>query len=276
VVRFGQWMAAGVLVSAVMMVALLLLVRLVARGPAPELETGAGDSHRGHTPLSGGERVTLTAFGLAVSLWLAPTFAALALGADHPWTKSIEQRLPEGLVGLSCGVLLFVLPAGLRPFRPALRWEQATRIDWGTLLLFGGGMSLGDMFFKTGLGDALGRAAVDLTGVSSVAGLTLLTTALAAAVSEVTSNTASASLAVPVAIALARALSLDPTIPALGAAMGSSLGLMLPVSTAPNAIVYGTGHVRLRDMIVVGVCVDAIGVLVIWAVLMTVWPLVAG
>ena len=92
-------------------------------------------------------------------------------------------------------------------------------------------------------------------------------------VSETSSNTASASVMVPVMIAVAQSLGVSPVPPAIGAALGASFGFMLPVSTPPNAIVYGSGLVPLREMIRSGVVLDLAGSLLIWLGLRVLCPL---
>jgi sodium-dependent dicarboxylate transporter 2/3/5 len=92
------------------------------------------------------------------------------------------------------------------------------------------------------------------------------------ALSETSSNTASASMVVPVVIAVAGTAGVSPIPPAIGAALGASLGFMLPVSTPPNAIVYGTGLVPLREMIRAGLWLDLAGSIVIWVSLRVLCP----
>ncbi|HHY95660.1 MAG TPA: anion transporter, partial [Firmicutes bacterium] len=154
-----------------------------------------------------------------------------------------------------------------------ITWREATRIDWGTLLLFGGGLSLGKLMFDTKLADAIGKGLMDLTGATSVWGITLAAILVAILVSEATSNTASANMVVPVMISLAMAAGVNPIPPALGATLGASYGFMLPVSTPPNAIVYGSGMIPITKMIRAGVLFDIAGAMIIWFGLRIMLPL---
>jgi solute carrier family 13 (sodium-dependent dicarboxylate transporter), member 2/3/5 len=158
--------------------------------------------------------------------------------------------------------LLFLLPAG--PGRAAMTWKEAMTIDWGTLLLFGGGMSLGGLLFETGLAEAMGQASAQALGLVPPNAVAGLSAALALFISELASNTASANVAVPIALSLAAGAAVPPLRPALSATFASSFGFILPVSTAPNALVYGTGRVPLRTMFVHGALLDASGLLAIW------------
>jgi sodium-dependent dicarboxylate transporter 2/3/5 len=146
-------------------------------------------------------------------------------------------------------------------------------IDWGTILLFGGGLSLGRLMFDTGLAEAIGRAMVRVSGAESLWALTAVAVVTGVLLSETCSNTASASMLVPVVIAIAQATGVSPVPPALGAALGASFGFMLPVSTPPNAIVYGSGLVPLREMIRAGAVLDAVGIAIIWLSLRLLCPL---
>jgi sodium-dependent dicarboxylate transporter 2/3/5 len=158
---------------------------------------------------------------------------------------------------------LFVLPVDLRTGRFTIGWADAARIDWGTLLLFGGGLALGGAMFRTGLAAALGEGLVAFTGSDSLVALTFLFTFVAILVTEATSNVATATMIGPLAIAAAQAAGVSPIPPAVAAALGSSMGSMLPVSTPPNAIVYGTGCIRITQMVRTGAVIDLASALLV-------------
>jgi sodium-dependent dicarboxylate transporter 2/3/5 len=157
---------------------------------------------------------------------------------------------------------------------PAISWREATQIDWGVVLLYGGGFALGVLSVQTGLAEAMGRGLTGLLPAHGSFGLLVASVVLAAVLSETTSNTASANMVVPVVIAIARASGLDPLEAALGATFGASLGFMLPVSTPCNAIVYGSGLIPLGRMIRWGFALDVAGVIVIIALVRMLSPLV--
>jgi sodium-dependent dicarboxylate transporter 2/3/5 len=225
-------------------------------------------------PWSRGERNTLFAFAATVFFWVLPGAVALVAGSDSPAYVWLGAHLPEGVVALLGAGLLFVLPTNLSRQEFTLPWREAVRIDWWIVFLYGGGIALGTLAFKTGLASALGRSLTDLLGVQSVFGLIALSTALATILSETTSNTASANMVVPVVIAFAQSSGIDPLLPALAATMGASLGFMLPVSTPCNAIVYGSGRIPLTRMIRHGIVLDLAGIAAIIAVVSLLGPLV--
>jgi sodium-dependent dicarboxylate transporter 2/3/5 len=137
------------------------------------------------------------------------------------------------------------------------------RIDWGVIFLFGGGILLGELARQNGLSERWGRELVDATGANSTWAITALVTGVAILLSELTSNTATATLMAPLAANLAVAAHAAPLPPILGATLGSSFGFMLPISTAPNAMAYGTGRVRVVEMARAGVVFDLAGFVVI-------------
>ena len=161
-------------------------------------------------PWSRGERNTLFAFAATVFFWVLPGVVALVAGQDAPAYTWLVAHLPEGVVALFGAGLLFVLPTDLARHEFTLPWREAVKIDWWIVFLYGGGIALGTLAFKTGLAEALGRSLTDLLGVHSVFGLIALSTALATVLSETTSNTASANMVVPVVIAFAQSAGIDP------------------------------------------------------------------
>lgn len=219
------------------------------------------------------QRNVAAVFGLACVGWMLPGALAMVAGPEAPPARFLEARLPESAVALGAGALLFMLPTDLARREFTITWRDAARIEWGTILLFGGGLSLGRLMFETGLAETVGRALVRLSGAEGVWALTAMGIVIGVALSEASSNTASASMVVPVVIAVAGTNGVSPIPPAIGAALGASLGFMLPVSTPPNAIVYGTGLVPLREMIRPGLWLDVAGSIVIWVSLRLLCPL---
>jgi sodium-dependent dicarboxylate transporter 2/3/5 len=141
------------------------------------------------------------------------------------------------------------------------------------LLLFGGGLSLGSLAEATGLARWAGEGVVRSGLASSPEGLLLVSIAAALLVTEVASNTAAATLVVPVSIAAALQAGFDPVPPALGAGIACSCAFVFPVSTPPNAIVFGTGRVPLTRMIRAGALLDVVCLVVLWGGLVLLGPL---
>jgi sodium-dependent dicarboxylate transporter 2/3/5 len=214
-------------------------------------------------PLSPGQRNTLIAFGVTVALWLFPGVLAILGLAQTPFAVGFNAAVPESVAAMTGAILLFVLPVQWRSRQFTLKWEEAVRIDWDIILLFGGGLAMGELAFTTGLAESMGRGITSLLPARSEMALTILFTAVAILMSEAASNTASANMIVPIAIAVAQAAGVNPLQPALGATLGASMGFMMPISTPPNAIVYSSGHVPITAMMRHGIVLDIIGFVVI-------------
>ncbi len=230
-------------------------------------------------PWHAGQINTLIAFAVAVTLWITPGILELPGVASFELSKALsawfKTHLPESIVALLAASLLFMLPTRLRDGEFTLSWHDAQKIDWGTILLFGGGLALGSLMFDTGVAEAMGRGltARFLSADASVWTLTAFAIALGIVLSEATSNTASANMVVPVVIAICQSAKVSALPPALGAVLGASYGFMLPVSTPPNAIVYGSGLVPLSRMMRAGILFDLIGFVIIWGGLRLLCPM---
>jgi len=270
-VTFLGWCAVGVpLVAVLTGLTVFLLGRLFPAGVA-RLD-GVGQHVAAERSRLGGwttaQRSTACAFGATVAMWVGPGILLAIVGAEHPISRWLQARLPEGVAAVCGASLLFVLP-GDRPAaggrRPrTLSWQEA-RIDWGIVLLYGGGMSLGTLAFSTGLAGAIGTGITGWLPDGPGRGIALVAVAavVAALTSEFTSNTASANMVVPVVIALGRAAGADAVPAALAATFAASLGFAMPVSTPCNAIVYGSGRIPLPAMMRAGVLLDAAGVAIV-------------
>ena len=225
-------------------------------------------------PWTRGQRNVIVAFAVTVFLWVAPGLAAI-VGLDGSRAmQAFATSVPESIAAIAGAVLLFVLPIDWRQRRFTLTWDQAASIDWGIILLYGGGLALGDLAFETGLASWLGSGLTSILPVHTELALTIAFTGAAIVLSEATSNAASANMIVPVAIAVALAAGIDPLRPALAATLGASMGFMMPISTAPNAIVYSSGYVPIGAMMRHGLLLDVAAFVVIVAVVTLLGPLV--
>jgi sodium-dependent dicarboxylate transporter 2/3/5 len=276
-IPFFQWMLLALPVSVALFLLLAVILRILH--PAPTgfglegLTSAVEEMRRGIQPWGRAQSFTLVAFLTAVTLWVFPGVLALFFGVDSPLYQTVSGRLEEGVVALVAASLLFLLPVDWKQPRGALEWREAVKIDWGTILLFGGGLSLGALMYSTRLAERVARELLAATGEPSLWTITAVATLAAILVTETTSNTASASMVVPVAIAVAKAAGVSPLAPALGATMGASLAFMLPVSTPPNAIVYGSGRVSLLAMLRAGLWLDLLAFLVLLLLLRWLAPL---
>ncbi|MBI2827957.1 MAG: DASS family sodium-coupled anion symporter [Acidobacteria bacterium] len=276
-ITFFQWMAIGVPTFAVMF-AFLAVYFYVTGVRGVTLTEGSTQMVRDELkklgPVSRGQRNVLIAFGTTVVLWITPGLVALMGMGQTPFARAYTQAVPESVAAMIGAFLLFVLPINWRAGRFTLTWEQALNIEWGIILLYGGGLALGEMAFTTGLAEAMGKGITSWIPAPGTVALTLTFTGVAIVLSEATSNTAAANMIIPIAIAVALAAGVRPIEPALGATLGASMGFMMPVSTPPNAIVYGSGYVPITAMMRYGLALDVVGFVVISALVLLLGPIV--
>ncbi len=276
-IAFFQWMAFAIPLM-VALFALVFLVLYFLHRPESDQLVGSREYVTRELarlgPWSRGQKNTLAVFAITVALWVIPGFLALIWGVDSSIMKGYNARIPESIAALVGGLLLFILPVDWSRRMFTLNWKQAVGIDWGTLILFGAGLSLGNLMFQTGLAESVGKGILEISGTTSLEGITLIAIIVAMVITETTSNTAAANMIVPVMISIALASHLNPIPPAIGATLGASWAFMLPVSTPPNAIVYGTGLVPITRMIRAGILLSVIGAIVLWLGLRLLLPIV--
>lgn len=250
-IGFARWMGLGVPVVALLLpLTWFWITRHLADRPAPQLPP-VGQ----WTPA---ERRVLAVFAVAAALWITRK----APGGG--WSGLLD--LPEAsdaAVALGAAVTLFLVPDG-RGGR-TLDWPTARRIPWGLLLLFSGGICIARAFSTTGLAEALGTW---LAHDAGLAALPPVLTALGICLSvtfltEVTSNTATTTLLLPVLAAAAASAGVDPLAWMVPATFSASCAFMLPVATAPNAVVYGSERVTIAQMAKEGLILNLVGAAVI-------------
>ena len=264
-ISFFKWMMIGAPIVIILYIFLFLYLNYLAPAGVKEIPGSAEMIRRERAALGAWTRAqksTVIAFAAAVTLWVFSGLIALFAGDTSEIYKAINSRLPEAVGAIVGAVLLFLLP-GNKPGERAMTWNEAVKIDWGVILLYGGGFALGVLSFQTGLAESIGKNMTALLPISGEFGMLVAAVLVAVILSETTSNTASANMVVPVVIAIAQTNGVNPLIPALGATFAASLGFMLPVSTPCNAIVYGSGYIPLMKMVRYGILLDIFGVIVI-------------
>jgi len=211
------------------------------------------------------QKNTLIAFGVAVFLWVAPSVLSVVYGAHSEVMTFYDKHFPESIAAMVGGLLLFFLPVNVKTGQMTMKWKEGMEgIEWGTLLLFGGGLSMGAMMYTTGLSDWIGNGLKDVLGNQPSEWVFVGVFCISALIlSEFTSHTAAVNLIGSIAITTAVSVGISPIPVAVGVALASSLGFMMPVSTPPNAIVYSSGYVPITKMIKTGLIIDFFGILLV-------------
>ena len=211
------------------------------------------------------QKNTMIAFSTAFVLWVAPSVLGIMYDVDSDVMKFYDSHFPEAIAAMIGGLMLFFLPVNVKTGEMTMTWKDGIEgIEWGTLLLFGGGLAMGSMMYDTGLSAWIGNGLKEALGNNPSEWLFVGVFSVAALImSELTSHTASTNLMAPIAIGAALSLGFSPIPVAIGIALASSLGFMMPVSTPPNAIVYASGYVPITKMIKSGFIIDLIGIFLV-------------
>ena len=262
-IGFVEWMIVGVPVAATMIpLAWLVLVRIyppgALRGDAAAVLEREMNSLG---PPNRGERFVTATFAVTVLAWLLR--APKDVGAfTVPGVATLLPGVTDATIAITAAVVLFVVPVGERWSEPALDWATASRIPWGVLLLFGGGLSLADAMADTGLAAWIGGSVAALSGAPTVV-MVGAAVALFIFLTEVTSNTAVTAMAMPVMAGVAVTLGLPPAALMAAVAISCSMAFMLPAGTPPNAIVFSSGYLTIGQMARVGLWVNLLAIVVI-------------
>ena len=262
-VSFIDWMLIAFPIVVVMIAATqLLMTKVLFRELVSELPGGKDWVMHEYSklgPMSPGEKIVLTVFVTAALLWcFGPVIRGIQIGDMTPF-----KPLSDTVIAMGAGIILFIIPVDYKRGVHALDWSSAIdTVAWDVLLLFGGGLSMAAAIQKTGLADIIGAQATFLSSLPEVAAISGLTT-LTVFASEFTSNTALAATMMPLVAAVADSIGMHPEALLVATTFGASLAFMMPVGTPPNAIIFGTGRIRIAEMIRAGFWLNVCGIVVV-------------
>ena len=189
------------------------------------------------------EKVVLVVFALTAFAWISRSF----------FIAKLLPNIDDTIIAIISAVVLFILPASKAQSRKMITWEEAVKLPWGILLLFGGGLALAEGFKQSGLAVWIGSQMTLLDSVALLLLLLILVTAVNF-LTEITSNLATAAMLLPILAPLALTIDVHPFILMVGATVAASCAFMLPVATPPNAVVFGSGYLTIPDMFRAGIC----------------------
>jgi solute carrier family 13 (sodium-dependent dicarboxylate transporter), member 2/3/5 len=170
-------------------------------------------------------------------------------------------KIDDNMIAIFGALLLFILPAGEAKGK-LLEWSDTKNMQWGILLLFGGGISLANAMEKAGLMDMLGKWISSFSGTDTLT-LLLVVVTVSIFISEVMSNIAQVIVFAPVVTGIAVAAGINPYVLGVGMTLAASCASMMPMGTPPNAIVFASGHIRMKDMMKAGLVMNIIAIIVI-------------
>ena len=264
---FAKWMLFGVPLAAVLLIVMWwYLIKVAFPLKIKELPGGreiVEKENRSLGRISFEEKLVLTVFTVTALCWITRSFLL------NQWIPALDDTI----IAMTGALVLFLLPG--RKEARLINWEDAKKLPWGILLLFGGGLAIAKGFKETGLAEWIGKQLTVLDGVSFIIILAAVTT-FVIFLTEITSNTATATMMFPIMAALAAALDVHPYSLMVAAGLAASCAFMLPVATPPNAVVFGSGYIKMGDMVKAGVWLNLISIVFITLLIYFVMPLVWG
>jgi len=259
-ISFASWMIIGIPIVIVLLpTAFFILLKVF---PFGNIKIGGSkqiieEELKELGRLKGGERNTLIIFIITALLWIFQR--KINIWLHIPW-------LNDAVVGMFGVFLFYIIPVNIKKWEFTMDWKTNEKIPWGTLVLFGGGIALGTALNKTG---AASFIASHLTLVGAIPEILMLLVVILLIdfMTEITSNTATTNMMMPILFALGVATLHNPLLLMVGGAVAASMAFMLPVATPPNALVYGTGFIKLKDMVRIGLILDIVAA-VIWTIIL--------
>ncbi len=262
-ISFATWMAFALPFACLyLVVAWLLLTKFVFRVRAQGIPGGdrlIRDQLQQLGPMTRGEWTVAVVFLGTALLWIFRTPLS-QWDVLIRWVPLIG-RLDDTIIGLAGAIALFVIPVDLRRGRFAIDWREAEKLPWGVLLLFGGGLSLASAISASGLDRWIGQGVANW-GVSP-SSLPAITTTTIIFLTELTSNLATTAAMIPIFHSVALDQGIEPGVILVPATLAASCAFMLPVATPPNAIVYGSGRVSIKQMLAAGIWLNLFGIFLI-------------
>jgi len=257
-IGFLEWMLLALPLS-ILLLALcwVYLTRFAVKLKADDFTGGVEEIKRQREalgPIHRDEKKVGIVFLLTAVAWISRSFLL----------SPILPAIDDTIIALSAGIALFVI-RGSNGKGAILSWDDSKRIPWGILILFGGGLAIAQGFKDTGLAQWFAEQLITLEFLPLIV-MTLVLVAAINFLTEITSNLATTAMILPVLAPLAAAMGVHPYIFMIGATLAASCAFMLPVATPPNAVVFGSGYVSMKDMIRAGLGLNLISILLI-----TVW-----
>lgn len=260
---FSTWLIMGIPLVVVLLIISFYILRLMfpyqKLGEIKEAGALIEEKLRDIGKLSKGEKAVLTIFLLTAFGWI--------------FRAQINDLLPspvlnDTIIAMGGGILMFVTPLNAPKRKFILNWKDTEKLPWGILILFGGGMSLAQAMEKAEIIQMIGDAVAAYKGVD-IWVIILLLTAIVIFMTELMSNVALATIMVPVVIGIGNGLGIEPLLLAIPITLASSCAFTMPISTPPNAIVFSSGHIKMKEMMRAGILLNIISIGVILLVALT-------
>lgn len=267
-ISFLQWMTFGLPISLILLaICWWYLTRKAFSFKQKQFPGGVEEIRKQLSSLgrmSYEEKIVLVVFVGTALAWITRSFVLNRFFPD----------LDDTIIAVVSAIVLFVLPCK-NERRNLITWEEAVGLPWGILLLFGGGLALATGFSQSGLAEWIGTGMTLLDGVAVL----LLVLAIVTAVNfltEITSNVATTSMLLPILAPMALSIDVHPYILMVSATVAASCAFMLPVATPPNAVVFGSGYLRIPDMVKAGIWMNLLSIVLLTLLVYLLLPVLWG
>jgi sodium-dependent dicarboxylate transporter 2/3/5 len=266
-ISFAMWMKLGLPVSIILLfICWNYLTKLAFRFENQSFPGGVEEIRNQKNALGSmkyEEKRVMFIFALMAGLWIF-----------RPLIQRVIPGIDDTVIAIFAAVIIFLFPSSVKGQR-LITWEEAVRIPWGIILLFGGGMALAEGFKSSGLALWIGQQLTLFEGLSLIL-IVLFLVAMVNFLTEVTSNLATTAMILPVLAPLAQTLDVHPYTLMVAATLAASCAFLLPVATPPNAVVFGSGYLRVPDMARTGIWMNLISILIITLMVYYLMPVVWG
>ncbi|MCO6501087.1 MAG: SLC13/DASS family transporter [Vicingus serpentipes] len=280
-VGFTQWMLMGLPISITFLITgWLLMTKVIFKMPKTKVFK---NNHvikgllKNLGKLRRDELASGLVFSLAALLWLTGSDITLSESFTiHGWRSTFGlEMVSDAAIAVATSLLLFMIPSQDRPKEMLLKWEKARELPWGILLLFGGGFAIAGGFNSSGLSNIIGNLFAQLE-VNHPLLIVIIVCFVLTFLTEITSNTATTNLVLPILAKASAVLGLDPRILMIPATLSASCAFMMPIASPTQAIVFGSGHVKIKQMIKAGILFNILGVIIVTAVFLLLAEFVFG
>ena len=267
-ISFLKWFQFGLPISILLLaISWVYLTKVAFKFKQNEFNKGKEEINRQLEELgsiSYEEKIVLSVFVLTGLAWILRTYLL----------NKFIPNLDDSIIALISGISLFLFQANNQEGKKEkiMNWEDAVKLPWGILLLFGGGLAIAQGFQSSGLANWIAENLTQLNGFSLFIILLVLITAVNF-LTEITSNLATTAMLLPILAPTAVILGVHPYILMVGATLAASCAFMLPVATPPNAVVFGSNYLKISDMVRVGILMNIISIIIIFMMVYFILPI---
>ncbi len=270
-VGFSQWMLMGLPISITFLfTGWLLMTKVIFRMPKLKIFSSSHvikDLIKNLGRIRRDELASGLVFLVAAMLWVTGSDISLSESFTiHGWRSSLGlEMVSDASIAVVTSLLLFMIPSKDRPKEMLLSWEKVRELPWGILLLFGGGFAIAGGFNSSGLSNMIGNLFINLE-VNDPFLIIIIVCFVLTFLTEITSNTATTNLVLPILAKASAVLGLDPRLLMIPATLSASCAFMMPIASPTQAIVFGSGHVKIKQMIRAGILFNLWGVIIVTSV----------